>query len=193
MLTVLEGHLIAGDLDAHVVDRLGERLVGPDAGAAELRVALGNLNQRLRYVLGEHDEPPTPDSGEVDLYVGFAAEDAAHAFLDAVRAEGRTAMGPFAVDGRSYDDETVRRQVAVRSTTLPLSAEFDLERAQLLALAAERGGRDGGLGRPAARPQAMTLADSRGGQPTTIRPSTAANAMSVRQCASVMCTPATRS
>ena len=150
LLAVLEGHLITGDLDPHVVARLSGRLVGSGAGAAELRVALSTLDRRLRYVLGEYDEPPAPDTGQVDLYVGFALEDAAHAFLESVRAQGRTAAGPVTVDGRSYDDETVRWQVAVRSTTLPLSAEFDLERGRLLALAAERGGRDGGWGSPPA-------------------------------------------
>ena len=142
LLAVLEGHLVAGHLGPHVADSLSERLVGPGAGAAELRVALSSLNQRMRYVLGEYDQPPTPDSGRVDLYVGFAAEDSARAFTAAVPGAG----DPVAVDGRSYDDETVRWQVAVRSTTLPLSAEFDLERGRLLALAAERGGRDGGWG-----------------------------------------------
>jgi hypothetical protein len=144
VMAVLEGHLIAGDLDPLVVDRLSERLVGPDAGAAELRVVLWNLNKRLRYVLGEHDEPPVPDPGLVDLYVGFAAQAAAYVFSQAVPSAG----APVAVDGRSYDDETVRWEVSVRSTTLPLSAEFDLERARLLALAAQHGGRDGGWGSP---------------------------------------------
>ena len=126
VMAVLEGHLIAGDLDPLVVDRLSERLVGPDAGAAELRVVLWNLNKRLQYVLGEHDQA------------------AAYVFSQAVPSAG----APVAVDGRSYDDETVRWEVSVRSTTLPLSAEFDLERARLLALAAQHGGRDGGWGSP---------------------------------------------
>jgi hypothetical protein len=141
---VLEGHLITGDLDPNVVDRLSERLVGPDAGAAELRVVLWNLNKGLRYVLEEHDEPPVRDPGLVDLYVGFTAQATAHAFSQAVPSAG----APVAVDGRSYDDETVRWEVPVRSTTPPLSAEFDLERARLLALAAQHGGRDGGWGSP---------------------------------------------
>jgi hypothetical protein len=144
LLAVLEGHLINGDLDPHVVDRLSERVVGPGVGAAELRVALGNLSQRLRYALGEHEEPPTPDPGLVDVYVGFATLADARAFSEAVSSAG----GPVAVDGRSYDDEAVRWEVAVRSTTLPLSAEFDLERARLLALAAEHGGSGGGWGSP---------------------------------------------
>jgi hypothetical protein len=95
-------------------------------------------------VLGEHDEPPVPDPGLVDLYVGFAAQAAAYVFSQAVPSAG----APVAVDGRSYDDETVRWEVSVRSTTLPLSAEFDLERTRLLALAAQHGGRDGGWGSP---------------------------------------------
>jgi len=144
LLAVLEGHVIAGDLDPHVVGRLSERLVRPGAGAAELRVALGNLSGRLRYVLGEHDEQPAPDTGEVDLYLGFATEDAARAFAAGVPAAGV----PVAVDGRSYDDGTIRWQVAVRSTTLPLTGGFEHERERLLALAAENGGRDGGWGSP---------------------------------------------
>jgi hypothetical protein len=144
VLAVLEGHLINGDLGPHVVDRLSERVVGPGTGAAELRVALGNLNQRLRYVLGEHDEPPTTDLGQVDLYFGFPSEAGARAFADAAPAAG----APVAVDGRAYDDETVRWQVAVRSTTLPLSAAFDVERGRLLALAGGHGGRDGGWSAP---------------------------------------------
>jgi hypothetical protein len=148
MLAVLEGHLLTGDLDPHVTGRLGERLVGPGTGPAELRVALANLGQRLRYVLGEYDEPRARDTGLVDLHVGFVAEDSAHAFLAAVRAEGRTATGPVALDGRPYDDDSVRWQGAVRSTTLPLSAEFDVERRRLLALAAQHGGQAGGWGAP---------------------------------------------
>jgi hypothetical protein len=76
--------------------------------------------------------------------MGFGDLAGARAFAAAVPSAG----SPEAVDGRSYDDETVRWQVAVRSTTLPLSPEFDLERAQLLALAAESGGSDGGWGGP---------------------------------------------
>ena len=94
VLAVLEGHLINGDLDPHVVGHLSTHVVGPDAGPAELRVALGNLNQRLRYVLGEHDEPPTPDTGLVDLYVGFASEADAQAFTEAAPSAG----APVAVD-----------------------------------------------------------------------------------------------
>jgi hypothetical protein len=144
LLAVLAGHLVSGDLDPLVVGRLSERLVGPTAGPAELRVALGNLNQRLRYVLGEHDDPPAPDPGLVDLYVGFATESSALAFAAAFPSAGP----PVAVDGTAYDDETVRWEVAVRSTTLPLSAGFDVERGRVLALAAQHGGRAGGWGSP---------------------------------------------
>ena len=144
VLALLEGHLINGDLAPHVVDRLSERLVGPGAGAAELRVALANLNQRLRYVLGEHENPPAISTGHVDLYVGFPSEAGARAFTEAVPSAGT----PVAVDGRAYDDGTVRWEVAVRSTTLPLSAEFDVERERLLALAAGHGGSGGGWGGP---------------------------------------------
>ena len=101
--------------------------------------------QRLLPKSGASEfEPPVADPGHVDLYVGFAAEVAAQAFAEAVPSAG----APVPVDGRSYDDETVRWQVAVRSTTLPLSAEFDAERGRLLTLAAEHDGRPGGWGSP---------------------------------------------
>ena len=148
VLAVLEGHLVAGDLDPRVIDRLSRRLVGPGAGAAELRVALGNLNQRLRYALGEYDEAPGPDTGAVDQYFGFISEADAETFAEAVRAQHKTTGPPVPVDGRGYDDGAVRWQVAVRSTTLPLSAAFDAESGRLLALAAEHGGHDGGWGSP---------------------------------------------
>ena len=86
VLAVLEGHLVTGDLDRHVVDRLGEWLGGPGAGAAELRVALGDLGHRLRYALGECDEAPPPGTGQVDVYAGFPSETDARAFVEAVRA-----------------------------------------------------------------------------------------------------------
>jgi hypothetical protein len=142
VLSLLEAHLVAGDLDPHVVGRLSERLGGASSGPAELRVALGNLNHRLRYVLGEYDEPPTQDSGLVDLYVGFPSEAAARAFAEGIPA----AAAPVAVDGGAYDDGTVRWQVAVRSTTLPLSTAFELEQERLTTFAAEHGGSPGGWG-----------------------------------------------
>ncbi|TFV76751.1 hypothetical protein E4P39_07540 [Blastococcus sp. CT_GayMR19] len=153
VLAVLEGQLIAGDLDRHVIDHLnghlrGADLVGPGAGPAELRVALATLNQRLRYVLGEYAEPPAPDTGEVDQYFGFAAEAPARAFVEAVRARGGTPAAPVPVDGRAYDDGTVRWQVAVRTADLPLSAAFAVDQQQLLALAAQHGGSHGGWGSP---------------------------------------------
>jgi regulator of RNase E activity RraB len=49
------------------------------------------------------------------------------------------------VDGRAYDGD-VGWQVAVRTSELPLSAEFDTQVRQLRALAAEHGGTYGGWG-----------------------------------------------
>jgi hypothetical protein len=124
-------------------------LVGSGAGPAGLRLALADLNQRLRHALGEQDEPPAPDTGQVDhqvdQYVGFASVTAAHAFVESARARGESAVPPVAVDGAAYDGE-VRWQVAVRTAELPLSTEFDDHVARLRALAAEHGGIHGGWG-----------------------------------------------
>lgn len=70
MLAVLEGEVWASELSAryevaaipewveHLASRLAtDGILPSDGGTQELRRALGDLNQRLRYVLGEHDEP----------------------------------------------------------------------------------------------------------------------------------------
>lgn len=70
VLAVLEGEVWAAELNAryevaaipewaeHLARRLAsDGLLRHDAGYMDLRQVLGDLNQRLRYVLGEHDEP----------------------------------------------------------------------------------------------------------------------------------------
>lgn len=68
LLAVLERQVWASDSESddipHWVDRLARRLARDgllpvDSGTQELRQTLGNLNQRLRYVLGEYDDPQT--------------------------------------------------------------------------------------------------------------------------------------
>jgi hypothetical protein len=147
---VLEGHLLSGESDPHLVAALnrhleGAGLVEADAGLPDLRLALANLNQRIRYAAGEHDAPPAPDTGEADQYFGFADSTAAEAFAESAAVRGETATAPVAVDGRAYEDE-VSWQVAVRTTELPLSAAFDRHVLRLAALAGEHGGSYGGWG-----------------------------------------------
>jgi hypothetical protein len=68
ILANLEGELMVGDEGddlpdwaAHLAERLGrDGLVERDAGQREVRQALNDLNHRLRYVLGEYDEPIAP-------------------------------------------------------------------------------------------------------------------------------------
>ena len=108
-------------------------------------MALSNLNHRLRTCSVSTTSRRAPDPGQVDLYFGFAAESAAQAFAEAVPSAGRTG----AVDGRSYDDDTValagRRPLDDAARSRPSSTS---SARRLLALAAERGGRDGGWGTP---------------------------------------------
>jgi len=56
VLAVLQGRALAGDLDGRIVARLSERVGGVE-GPAGLQAALDGLNQRLRFALGEDDEP----------------------------------------------------------------------------------------------------------------------------------------
>jgi len=145
---VLEGHLLGGESDPHLVEALtrhlhGAGLLEPGAGPAELRLALANLNQRIRYANGEHDAPPAPDTGEVDQHFGFPTRTAAEAFAEAADSRGEAVAAPVAVDGRAYDDD-VGWQVAVRTAELPLSVAFDRHVLRLAALAGEHGGTYGG-------------------------------------------------
>jgi len=65
LLAVLEGELMTGEVSPHLSGRIRDRFerVGLlDAGGTErdVRQALNDLNHRLRYALGEYDEPPRP-------------------------------------------------------------------------------------------------------------------------------------
>jgi hypothetical protein len=68
LLAVLEGEVWGGGETDDIPDwaeplsrRLArDGLLTEQAGQRELRQALNDLNHRLRYVLGEYDEPPTP-------------------------------------------------------------------------------------------------------------------------------------
>ena len=67
LLAVLEGEVwVASQAESdelpewaqHLAARLAQDgLLEPEAGRQELRRTLGDLNQRLRYVLGEHNDP----------------------------------------------------------------------------------------------------------------------------------------
>jgi hypothetical protein len=65
LLALLEGELMAGGvperLSARVRDRL-ERvgLLGTGGTERDLRQSISDLNHRLRYALGEYEEPPRP-------------------------------------------------------------------------------------------------------------------------------------
>ncbi|MCU1667812.1 MAG: hypothetical protein JWP40_739 [Blastococcus sp.] len=107
---VLEGALLTGEMDPHLVGSLNRHLhkaglVGPGAGAPELRLALADLNQRIRYVLGEYADPPVPGTGEADQFFGFASRAAASSFAAAAGSLGEAAAPPVAVDGRAYDGD----------------------------------------------------------------------------------------
>ena len=62
-LAVLEGAIWAGRFDEQIAGKIAERfaqegLLAGDYDQRDLRQALGEVNQRLRYTAGEHDSPP---------------------------------------------------------------------------------------------------------------------------------------
>ena len=63
MLAVLEGHMMDGEVPQRLTDRLRDRLVmvgllDQAPSSHDLRQAISDLNQRLRYARGEYQEPP---------------------------------------------------------------------------------------------------------------------------------------
>jgi hypothetical protein len=62
LLAILEGEAMASQLDAGLVDHLSRRfasvgLLADGVGGREFRQALNDMNHRIRYALGEYDEP----------------------------------------------------------------------------------------------------------------------------------------
>ncbi len=65
LLAVIEGELIAGEVSRHLSGRIRDRLermqiLEPRGTERDLRQSINDLNHRLRYALGEYDEPPRP-------------------------------------------------------------------------------------------------------------------------------------
>jgi hypothetical protein len=65
LLAVLEGELLAGEVSPHLASRVRQRLertelLEPGGTERALSQAISDLNHRLRYALGEYDEPPSP-------------------------------------------------------------------------------------------------------------------------------------
>lgn len=65
LLAVLEGFVWSDNLPRQFLDKVRARFVREGhltegAGDYELRQAVNDVNQRLRYALGEYDAPPRP-------------------------------------------------------------------------------------------------------------------------------------
>jgi hypothetical protein len=65
ILAILEGAILGGSLDAWTTTKIAELyvqqgLLAADHDQRDLRQAIGDMNQRLRYAAGEYDSPPPP-------------------------------------------------------------------------------------------------------------------------------------
>jgi hypothetical protein len=63
ILAILEGVIWGGQLDERVTSKIAERfiqagLLAADHGRYDLRQAISDMNQRIRYAAGEYDSPP---------------------------------------------------------------------------------------------------------------------------------------
>jgi hypothetical protein len=65
ILAILEGAIWAGQLDERTTGKVAERfvqqgLLSADYGQHDLRQAINDMNQRIRYAAGEYDTRPSP-------------------------------------------------------------------------------------------------------------------------------------
>jgi len=65
ILAVLDGAVWGGSLDEWTTNKIAERfvrqgLLTADHNRHDVHQALNDLNQRLRYAVGEYDSPPPP-------------------------------------------------------------------------------------------------------------------------------------
>jgi hypothetical protein len=65
LLAVIEGELMAGEVSRHLSGRIRDRLervelLEPGGTERDLRQSINDLNHRLRYALGEYNQPPRP-------------------------------------------------------------------------------------------------------------------------------------
>ncbi len=65
ILAILEGVIRAGQLDEGTTGKVAERfvregLLGAGYDQRDLRQAINDMNQRIRYAAGEYDTPPSP-------------------------------------------------------------------------------------------------------------------------------------
>jgi hypothetical protein len=65
VLAILEGAIWAGELNEQTTSKVAERfvqqgLLAADHDQRDLRQAINDMNQRLRYAAGEYDSPPPP-------------------------------------------------------------------------------------------------------------------------------------
>ena len=65
LLAVIEGEIVVGEVPPHLSNRIRRRLeretlLPPNGTERDLRQAIGDLNHRLRYALGEYGDQPPP-------------------------------------------------------------------------------------------------------------------------------------
>jgi len=144
LVIVVQGELYAGQLEPRLLEQVRQRvetagLVPVRSGPAELLLALDNLNQRLRWVIGEYDQPLSATIGRVDHHLEFDTVAVAEAFAPEVRWAGDPVRGPAPASDGGW-------RVTVTTTELALSAGFDAHADRLRVAAERHGGRSNGFG-----------------------------------------------
>lgn len=145
ILAVLEGHLFGRPDDAlfaHLTERVRDSPLMPGGidERAALRIAISNLNQRVRYTFGEYAEMPKPDDGLADHHVRFATAESAARFVTTMEQLGMPARQMMT--GRQEEPF----HVMVTTGEPVLSPEFDRKEQQIAEAARHLGGHLEGWG-----------------------------------------------
>jgi hypothetical protein len=160
LVIALEGELLAGAIDPELsevlhrqfrreglLDEQPPSMDHEDLRPAQLRLGLTNLNQRLRYALGDYDTPQDPDLGWANQYFRFASMEAAEGFLSQARAAGERGLAPTARPANAAPESWA---VAVVVEELMMTAAFDAHIQALTRMAADHSGRPDGSSGPGA-------------------------------------------
>lgn len=145
ILAVLQGELLAGSSDELAL-ALRRRMSAAglmtatyeETDVGRLQIALDDLNQRLRYAVGECDEVPEPRLDRAATRHDFSVPDdgRARAFAQALRASG---AGGVIIEMGS--DEPKIAHVSGTFPELAPNPDFFERRAQVRELVARHGGR----------------------------------------------------
>jgi hypothetical protein len=139
LVVVLQGELLAGEVSPRFAARLTYRLASTgllpeNASVGELCAVLDDMNQRLRYVLGEYDTPPEPAPRTTVYTLVVPTSVEASACQSELSAWGGSNIEMASTEGGLW-------RVSAAFADLPPNPSYNARVAKIDGLARQHGGR----------------------------------------------------